>query len=115
MGVDHTMRTCPSCEGRKEGLGFVSRRDSGCGLEAIPCMLCSGAGEVTVARADAHARGHRIYDARVELGMSLREFAAVLELKPVDVSSIERGKAPETWLQGAEVAVGLRAEVTCQL
>jgi hypothetical protein len=71
-------------------------RESGCGIEWLPCSTCAGTGEITAERAEAYRQGRELRNRRIAADRSLREEAKRLGVSPVALSRMERGLNPES-------------------
>lgn len=102
------MTTCPQCDGKKQTVAFVHYKpglEHKNGLQTINCLTCHGSGEVTEDHLAAMLASRQLRDMRVhQSDYSLREFARLLNLSPVEYSSVERGD-PEAWKQHGQRAL----------
>ena len=108
VGGGCIMVTCPSCNGQKQVLAFVHYAPELAhknGLQTIDCLTCKGTGTITEEHWEAKIAAKKLQDMRVhESDYSLREFARLLDLSPVEYSSVERGD-PEAWKQHGQRAL----------
>lgn len=89
---------CPSCHGRRTSGAFV-HRTSGCGYEDVQCSTCNGEGEISEERHRWIVEGGIARSLRMELNLSVREAAARLGWRAVEISDFEMGRRdPAPWL-----------------
>jgi hypothetical protein len=60
---------------------------------AARCFLCGGTGHVSLKTMNWHARGGALRDARRLRGESISNLAMRLDLRPFEVTAMERGVA----------------------
>ena len=82
---------CPECEGRKGASVFVDRQGGG-RLEFMRCTYCVGLGTVSKIREAKYRLGEEMRKDRIARGMSLRQEAARLGIKPRELSNREWGR-----------------------
>jgi DnaJ-class molecular chaperone len=84
--------SCPHCSGTGRSLVHVNRGDQPHTWERQPCRTCAGHGLISREQADRIAEGERRREDRKARGLSLREEAARLGVKPWALSDIENGR-----------------------
>ena len=82
---------CPHCKGRKTSPTFVTTK-TGCSFREIDCFTCKGAGFITRDHRDRIVKGEGIRLERINRGLSLRQEALRLGIKPIDLARLERGE-----------------------
>lgn len=80
--------TCPECNGNGFSEGYVC---PGFKLIKIKCSFCGESGQVTVVDMLRRENGKKMRDDRMARGVSLREEAKKLGLKPSELGDKERG------------------------
>lgn len=102
------MVTCPRCNGKKQTVAFVHYKpglEHKNGLQTINCLTCDGSGAVTEEHLEVMIESRKLRDLRVhQSDYSLREFARLLDLSPVEYSQVEHGD-PALWKQHGQRAL----------
>lgn len=89
---------CTSCGGN----GWVNGFRSPGGFGRITCFACNGTGMVDRGYRLRRHRGMNIRDARVILGLTLRQMATALKVNVTQASGIELGQSTDAELERAE-------------
>ena len=82
---------CPHCKGRKTSPAFVTIK-TGCSFQEVDCFTCKGAGFITRDHSDRIIKGEGIRLERIKRGLSLRQEALRLGIKPIKLARLERGE-----------------------
>jgi hypothetical protein len=93
---------CPSCDGTGAIAHFVYWVGEGRIDPAARCFLCGGTGHVSLKTMNWHARGQAQRDARRLRGESIAKLAMRLDLRPIQVTAMERGVADPLSLEAGE-------------
>lgn len=99
MTIDPTMK-CPTCGGSGRSIAIVCGPKHHCAPMPVPCHSCNGTGTVSEQRQQWWEKGRMLRLARLGLDKSHRELAAVLGVKPTDISRAEAGLVDPTALLG---------------
>lgn len=93
--LEIVMQTCPECkgEGKYYSRRFVTRT-TGCDYEEgeQTCFTCDGSGSITDAHATRIEQGRMLRENRKARGLSLRQEAQRLGMKPSELNDLERGR-----------------------
>ena len=83
---------CPHCKGRKTSPAFVTTKTGNCSFQETDCFTCKGAGFITKDHRDRIVKGEGIRLERIKRGLSLRQEALMLGIKPIELARLERGE-----------------------
>lgn len=89
------MITCPSCNGRGGGEGFMCGPGN-CGYGFISCSLCKKSGQVSEEAAKRYAFGRTMAKERIGRRVASKEEASRLGVDWPEWTRIESGGEPET-------------------
>lgn len=89
---------CESCKGN----GWVNGFRCPGGFGRMTCFACNGLGRVDSGYRVRRHRGKSIRDARVLLGLTLRQMASALKINVTQASGIEMGQSTDAELDRAE-------------
>lgn len=92
---------CPTCEGRKELFAFMNTGEDWRKHRQgrIPCLTCSGTGEVDDGYPERLAVGKKMHDERVARGETLMAAATRMGMRPAELSALEHGELPRSNLK----------------
>lgn len=97
------MVVCPECNGAKSGFA-ISCSDRGCQTGERVCDFCKGAGEVSSEASERWHIGKAMRDDRVKRHLTQQEEADQLEITPIELNDIERGRRSLDEVKGLCVA-----------
>ena len=79
---------CSSCKGKRVIVITTGWRES----KEITCYTCKGFGQITREHSDRIIKGEVIRSDRISRGLSLRQEAQRLGMKPIELARLERGE-----------------------
>ena len=80
---------CPVCQGRKTTLVHYNYSNRPHEWREDPCRTCNGTGAITEEQAANRDAGRKIYEARVALNLSLKDFSVLSKVDYARQSKIE--------------------------